>query len=54
MLARQFEARMLEQAYSMPLFWGRRIIPLASEIQGWRLTPSYFLSQDLAELWRRP
>jgi peptide/nickel transport system substrate-binding protein len=50
-LAQRFEARMLEQATSIPYFWSLRIIPLANEVQGWRLTPSYFLDQDLAQIW---
>jgi peptide/nickel transport system substrate-binding protein len=48
---RDFEARLLTEAYSVPLFWGHRIIPLAAELQGYALAPNYFIGQDLAHLW---
>jgi peptide/nickel transport system substrate-binding protein len=48
---RDFEARLLTEAYSVPLFWGQRIIPLAAELQGYVLAPNYFIGQDLAHLW---
>lgn len=50
-LAREFEARLLNEAYSIPLFWVKRIVPLANEVQGYRITPSYYLGQDLADIW---
>lgn len=50
-LARDFEARMLEQATSVPLFWSNRIVALSAEVQGYVMTPSYFLGQDLADIW---
>ncbi|MBL8838731.1 MAG: ABC transporter substrate-binding protein [Alphaproteobacteria bacterium] len=50
-LARAFEERLLTEAYSVPLFWARRIVPSAAEVQGFTITPSYFLGQDLAEIW---
>ena len=50
-IARAFEARMLTEATSIPLFWSRRIIPLAPEVRGFVITPSYYLGQDLADIW---
>jgi len=50
---REFETRMLTEAYTVPLFWGQRIIPIASELRGFTITPSYYLGQDLADLWLR-
>ena len=50
-LARAFEERLLTEAYTVPLFWARRIVPLAAELQGYVITPSYYLGQDLADLW---
>ncbi|MBL8701198.1 MAG: ABC transporter substrate-binding protein [Alphaproteobacteria bacterium] len=52
-LVRRFEDRLLEQAYTIPLFWAVRIIPVASEVQGWPFSPSHFLFQDLATVWIR-
>jgi peptide/nickel transport system substrate-binding protein len=44
---------MLTQAYTVPLFWGQCIIPIAAELRGFTITPSYYLGQDLADLWLR-
>jgi len=49
--AHAFEARMLTEAYSVPILWARRMIPVAAEVQGFHLTPSYFIGQDLVDLW---
>ena len=50
---RAFEARLLEQAYSVPFLWSRRIVPLAAAVQGYVVTPSYYLAQDLSAVWLR-
>jgi peptide/nickel transport system substrate-binding protein len=50
---RDFEARLLEQAYSVPFLWSRRIVPLAAAVQGYVVTPSYYLAQDLSAVWLR-
>jgi peptide/nickel transport system substrate-binding protein len=52
-LARAFETRLLTKAYVMPLWWGQRIIPVATNVQGFELTPSYYLGQDLLTLWMK-
>jgi len=44
---RQFETRMLTEAYSVPLLWWQRIIVMSSRIQGWGMTPSHLIGQDL-------
>jgi ABC-type transport system substrate-binding protein len=53
-LVRQFEDRLLTEAYTIPLFWEFRIIPVASKVQGWPFSPSHFLFQDLSTVWIRP
>ncbi|MBI3503510.1 MAG: ABC transporter substrate-binding protein [Proteobacteria bacterium] len=52
-LVRRFEARLLEQAYTIPLFWAYRIIPVSTEVVGWPFSPSHFLFQDLSTIWIR-
>ncbi len=52
-LVRLFEARVLTEAYAIPLFWAYRIIPVAAEVQGWPFSPSHFLFQDLSTVWIR-
>ena len=53
-LVRRFEDRLLTEAHSIPLFWAYRIIPVASEVQGWPFSPSHFLFQDLSTVWLKP
>jgi peptide/nickel transport system substrate-binding protein len=48
---RALEARLIGEATAIPLFWGYRIIPVASNVHGWTFSPSHFLYQDLATLW---
>jgi peptide/nickel transport system substrate-binding protein len=48
---RALETRLITEATAIPLFWGYRIIPLASNVHGWTFSPSHFLYQDLATVW---
>jgi peptide/nickel transport system substrate-binding protein len=50
-LVRALEDRLLTEAYTLPLFWAVRIIPVAAEVQGWPFSPSHFLFQDLSTVW---
>jgi peptide/nickel transport system substrate-binding protein len=50
-LVRDFEIQLLDMAYTVPLYWFARIIPLASNVRGWDITPSHLLGQDLASVW---
>jgi peptide/nickel transport system substrate-binding protein len=50
-LVRDFEIHLLDMAYTVPLFWFSRIVPLASNVRGWDVTPSHLLGQDLAGVW---
>jgi peptide/nickel transport system substrate-binding protein len=48
---RQFEARMLNQAYQVPLLWWHRIVPTNKVVMGWQMSPSHNLGQDLVNVW---
>lgn len=48
---REFERIAIREGYVLPLFWERRITPLATEVRGFVQTPSHFIGQDLARLW---
>jgi len=50
-LLREFEARALEQAYTIPTIWWHRIIVLNKQLKGWHITPSHYVGQDLADVW---
>ena len=45
-LIREFEKRLLEQAYNVPLLWWHRIVR-PTRMMGWYMTPSHYLGQDL-------
>jgi peptide/nickel transport system substrate-binding protein len=47
----QMHEHMLEQSVFAPVFWADRIIPLASNVHGWVITPSHFVGQDLRDVW---
>jgi peptide/nickel transport system substrate-binding protein len=53
-LLREFETRMLTEAYNVPLLWWQRIVVMRSNIQGWHMTPSHLIGQDLEGVWLKP
>jgi peptide/nickel transport system substrate-binding protein len=50
-IVRGFEEHALTEAYSVPLLWWNRIVVTSSKLQGWSITPSHFIGQDLANVW---
>ncbi len=50
-LIRQFERRVLEQAYQVPTIWWQRIVPHWNKVKGWHVSPSHYLGQDLRDVW---
>jgi peptide/nickel transport system substrate-binding protein len=48
---RQIEERLLNEAYTVPLYWARRYVTIAAELRGFHMTPSALVGQDLADLW---
>jgi peptide/nickel transport system substrate-binding protein len=50
-IVREFERRALSQAYTVPLLWYNRIVPIAQEVKGWNITPSQYIGQDLSDVW---
>ena len=53
-LVRDFEQRTMEQSYIVPLLWWYRIIVTSNRLNGWTLSPSHMLYQDLASVWLTP
>jgi peptide/nickel transport system substrate-binding protein len=47
----QFEQRVAEQAYMVNTLWWQRIVPHSSRLKGWKLAPSHYVNQDLADAW---
>jgi peptide/nickel transport system substrate-binding protein len=51
-LLHQFEKRILaDEAHYVVLLWFQRIIPHWATVKGWKISPSHYLNQDLAEVW---
>jgi peptide/nickel transport system substrate-binding protein len=51
-LMRAFEKRVLDtEAHAMVVTFWNRIVPLRSYVKGWKISPSHYLNQDLANVW---
>jgi peptide/nickel transport system substrate-binding protein len=50
-IVREMERYALTQAYNVPILWWQRIIVVHKKIQGWYMTPSHYLWQDLSTVW---
>ena len=50
-IVREFERHALTEAYTVPLLWWNRIVVTSSRVQGWAITPSHFIGQDLTDVW---
>jgi peptide/nickel transport system substrate-binding protein len=50
-IVNEMERYSLVQAYSVPILWWQRIIVYNKKIQGWYMTPSHYLWQDLTDVW---
>ena len=50
-LVNELERYSLTQAYNVPILWWQRIIVYNKKIQGWYMTPSHYLWQDLGDVW---
>lgn len=51
---RAFEARLYEQSYMMPILWTQRITLTSTRLNGWKITPSHLINQDLTDVWLAP
>ena len=50
-LMRQYETRISDQAHQLMVTWWYRIVPMRSYVKGWKISPSHYLNQDLANIW---
>ncbi|MGI4801940.1 MAG: hypothetical protein ACRYG8_49500, partial [Janthinobacterium lividum] len=50
-IVRDFERRVMTEAYTVPVLWWNRIVPTATAVKGWNMSPSHFLGQDLMDVW---
>ena len=50
-VVRELDAYVQTTAYSVPYLWTQRIVVMPKKVKGWHMTPTHYLSQDLAEVW---
>jgi peptide/nickel transport system substrate-binding protein len=50
-LAKQMQRKVIADANSVPVIWYSRIVAHVSNMKGWRIIPSHFANQDLADIW---
>ncbi len=51
-LMREFEIRVLDtEAHAIQVLWWNRIIIERSYVKGWKISPSHYVNQDLANIW---
>jgi peptide/nickel transport system substrate-binding protein len=51
-LTRDFEKYVLDnQAHELFLLWQHRIVPHRSYVKGWKISPSFYVNQDLTTIW---
>jgi len=51
---REFEMRMMTEAYNVPLLWWQRIVVMSAKVKGWDMSPSHLIGQDLEKVWLEP
>ena len=51
-LMRDLERLVLDtEAHAMVVTYWHRIVPLRSYVKGWKVGPSHYVNQDLANVW---
>jgi len=50
-LAKAMQRKVIADANSVPVIWYSRIVAHVSSMKGWRIIPSHFANQDLADIW---
>jgi peptide/nickel transport system substrate-binding protein len=53
-LVRQFETRLFDQSYAVPLLWWQRIVVMNARVKGWSMAPTHMIYQDLRDVWLAP
>ena len=49
---REYETYVLDtKAHAMMVTYWNRIVPLRSYVKGWKVGPSHYVNQDLANVW---
>lgn len=51
MLAADMQRKVIGAANSVPILWYSRLVAHVSSMKGWKIIPSHFANQDLADVW---
>ena len=50
-LADEMQRLAVTQANSVPVLWYSRLVAHVSNMKGWKILPSHYANQDLADVW---
>ena len=51
-LMRAYEKQVVDtEAHEFPMLWWNRIVVARSYMKGWKIGPSHYINQDLADIW---
>ena len=50
-LAHDLQKMVATTAFSVPVLWYSRIVAHSAAMKGWKIIPSHFANQDLADIW---
>lgn len=50
-LAAEMQRLIISGANSVPVIWYSRIVAHVPQMKGWKITPTHFANQDLADVW---
>jgi peptide/nickel transport system substrate-binding protein len=50
-LAVEMQRKVITAAYSVPVLWYSRLVAHVSAMKGWKVIPTHFANQDLADVW---
>jgi peptide/nickel transport system substrate-binding protein len=50
-LAAELQRMVISQANSVPVLWYSRLVAHVSNMKGWKIVPTHFANQDLADVW---
>jgi peptide/nickel transport system substrate-binding protein len=54
-LLRQFDKRVLDtEAHQIITLWWQRTVPYNAHLKGWKISPSHYINQSLANVWLAP
>jgi peptide/nickel transport system substrate-binding protein len=50
-LAAEMQRLIIQGANSVPVIWYSRIVAHVPQMKGWKITPTHYANQDLADVW---